>query len=258
MTRRAALLLAVLALPAAGVTACGGDEPERAAERPAAQAPAAGAGDAARALREATARTLRAGTAQASYRVTATPGGLLLTADGPSELRRRNARLRVRTTAQGGPGPEVQVHLAGERSFVELPGVGWRAAPAEATGFSTGLDALSWLGGVTDDVREVAPRRFRAVVDLGRVAGELPRDERSRYREELRRRFRATELPAEVLLDAQGNVTRFRVDLPASALREAPGGGVQGLRIEVGLTRFGIAVPPAPRDAAPLGETDPS
>ncbi len=255
MSRRA-LLLAVLALPGGAVAACGGEEAERPAERPRAAAPASGQ-DPARVLRDAYARTVREGTAQATYRVTAPPGGDLLTAEGPSDLRRTNARLRVRLAGTGGGG-DLTVHLTGERSFVELPGVGWRQAPRSATGFSTGLDALAWLAGVSGEVREVGPRRFRVQVDLARVARELPAAERDRYREELRRRFRVTRLPAEVTIDREGHVGRFAVDLPASALRQAPGGGVQALRIEVGLTRFGVPVPAAPREAAALGDTSPA
>ncbi len=256
MSRRAALLLAILAPAAGAAAACGEEERGRPAERPAAQAPSGAGRDAVRMLRDAYARTRREGTAQATYRVSGTPGGTLLTAEGPSDLRRTNARLRVRLAGAG--GGDLSVHLTGGDAFVELPGAGWRRAPQGATSFSTGLDALAWLGGVTGDVREVGPRRFRVQVDLTRVAGELPAGERRRHREELRRRFRVTRLPAEVGLDRQGHVTRFAVDLPASALREVPAGGVRTLRVEVGLARFGVPVPSAPREAAALGDTDPA
>jgi hypothetical protein len=251
LRRRLATVLAVLVLPAGGLVACGDDEGP--AERPSAggreQAPPAGR-DVAATLREAYRRTRAEGTAQATYRVVTRPGGqVALEAEGPSDLRRTNARLAVRLGPGGGgagAGDAIDVHVSEEGAYVRLPGAGWQRAPQDAAGFSTGLDALSWLGGVTDDARAVGPRRYRATIDLGRVAENLPRAERERYREELRRRFRTAELPAEIALDAQGRVARFAVDLPAAALRDAPGGAGQALRVEVALARFGVEVPDPP------------
>lgn len=100
------------------------------------------------------------------------------------------------------------VGLAGESLGM---GMGATSNPAQMLETLRGVsNEFEDLG--TDEVRGASTRRYRVVIDLAKVAAELPEEQKALYEQQLEALGSGT-MPADVWLDADGLVRRIELDL---------------------------------------------
>jgi hypothetical protein len=120
---------------------------------------------------------------------------------------------------------------------------GGQSNPAQLLQFLRATSAVSRRGG--EDVRGVPTTRYRASIDLAKVADVLPTPNRDQARAALKKLISQTGLssiPVEVWIDAHKAVRRLTIDMAP-----AVGGQRLSVRLQVELFDFG----PTPRVTAP-------
>lgn len=270
--RAAAVLVAVLTVVVSG---CGGEP-----------APAGALG----VVRSALARSAEADSFR--FRMEARAGiaedrrsdAVLLEAEGSVDARRGRGTLRVRgLPVPGGSGTSaVEVRILPDALYLDLgpvvgnvPGAGragtWRwlrldlpgvgdSGPGLGRWHSGPADLLDLLGGVSEDLEAVGREpvhgtpttRYRGTLDpavaLRRLSEGAPPERRAALRA-----FGLLRIPAEVWIDDDGNLRRFRVQGEGDRLGVNGAGGPVTVTYEILATGVPVTVEPPPHEETVAG-----
>jgi hypothetical protein len=206
--------LTALALAAVALAGCGDDEKFTPVEN--------GGGEAAaKVLAAAPAKTRKAGSAKVFMSV-AGAGTQIFHAGGISRLDRERTLLHMTfdVAIQGlKAGTKADGLIVNNDLYMKVGSAKrWVHLPSDNLTFSTGLaQSLRYLSAVTGnakpageaDVHGSRARVYAAVIDLDRVADNLPASERASYRKKRETEGLPARLPVKAAIDEQGRITRM-------------------------------------------------